>query len=195
MSSTPLPSPSDPPLVDNLEDPRPFVAWFFLMGVVLIVLGGAALAYTALATDIVVVTLGILMLLAGATHAIEIFLASRWRAYLLHAIAAVVYLLLGLAAIVRPDDVAAFLTIFLAVVFFISGALRALTAAIQRYRRWALQALSGLVTLLLGACLLMSLGWAVNHFIGLMVGIELVLRGCGWLGLAWVIWRDRPAIL
>src|SRR5271154_5374467 len=145
MSYTSQPGPSS---ADAVEDPRPFVAWFFLLGVVLIVLGAVALAHTAIVGQAVVWLLGVLLLIGGTMHIFELFLAAQWRGYLLHAVAAVTDLVLGLILVLKTDKAEEIITLLLAVIYFVAGSMRSWTAAMLRFHGWIVAALSGLVTLL-----------------------------------------------
>jgi uncharacterized membrane protein HdeD (DUF308 family) len=189
MSPTPSVPQPDPSSLDAIEDPRPFVPWFILIGVALIVLGAVALAHTAFTGQIVVWLFGVLLIIGGVLHTIDAFLSMQWRGYLLHAGAAVTDMVLGLVLVLKTDKAEEIITLVLAAIFFVAGSTRSLTAALLRFRGWIVAALSGLVTLVLGACLLADWPASGRYFIGLCVGIELVLRGCGWIVLAWAVRR------
>jgi uncharacterized membrane protein HdeD (DUF308 family) len=187
MSSAPEPGP--PPVPGGIDDPRPFVPWFLLLGLALIVLGAVALAHVALAGVIAVWLFGVLLLLGGTMHAVEAFLSPQWRGYLLHALAAVLDLVIGLVLVLKTRLAEDVVTLVVAVFFLAGGASRAWTAVSLRFRGWVLPALSGLATFLLGALLLADWPASGLWFIGLCVGLELVLRGCGWVGLALAVRR------
>ncbi len=193
MSSAPEPGP--PPAPGDLDDPRPFVPWFLLLGLVLIVLGAVALAHVALAGVIAVWLFGVLLLLGGVMHAVQAFLSPQWRGYLLHAVAAVLDLVIGLVLVLKPRLGEEVVTLVVAVFLLAGGAARAWTAVSLRFRGWALPALSGLATLLLGALLLADWPYSGWWFVGLCVGLELVLRGFGWVLLALAVRRAAGPVL
>jgi uncharacterized membrane protein HdeD (DUF308 family) len=195
MASTPSVPQPDPSSLGAIDDPRPLVPWFFLIGVALIILGAVALAHAALTTTIAIWLFGVLLLIGGVLHTIDAFLSTQWRGYLLHAVAAVTDVVLGLIFILKTDETEKVITLLLAVIYFVAGSMRTLTAALQRFRGWVIVAFTGLLTLLLGACLLADWPYSGRWFIGLCVGVELVLRGCGWIALAWTVRRDAGPVL
>jgi len=153
---------------------------FFLFGVVMIILGVAALAVPWLATLVTVMFFGWLLLFGGVAEVVGAFLARGASGMFLDFIMGVLTMVLGLIFLAFANVSAIVLTIVLACYFLVAGAYRLYTAWVVRFpgRPWAL--LSGAVAVLLGVLVLAQ--WPVSAFwlIGTFVGIELIIRGVEW---------------
>src|SRR5215831_490592 len=102
------------PLHPGLETISRKWLWFLLLGVVLILLGIAALGATwavALASALV---FGWLLMFSGASEAVAAVWAKEWSGFFLHLLTSVFYIVVGVLIISNPVGAAAGLTILLA---------------------------------------------------------------------------------
>ena len=97
----------------------------------------------------------------------------------------------GVFLIINPTLGAVTLTLVLAAFFSVSGIMRIIEVlrADTSYRFWPI--LNGIVSLLLGVLLWAHWPWSGLWFIGLAIGIELILRGWSLFVLALML-RRRP---
>jgi uncharacterized membrane protein HdeD (DUF308 family) len=161
------------------------------MGFLMMVLGLLAIGATALTGFVTVVTLGIFMIAGGL---VEIVYGIRTRGdrgqdvaedrseerpgrHPLFFIGGILSVAVGLLFLLRPASGLGALTLLLAGYFIAEGLVRVATAAIDRYPKWGWDLVAGLVTLALGALVIAQ--WPVSAFwvVGLLIGVELFMRG------------------
>src|SRR5436309_1182670 len=87
--------------------------WFLALGVLLIVVGTAAIAMTALATVTTILTLGILLIVASAGQIVSILWTRGWDGVLSHLLVGILYGILGFLILAHPGVTAATLTLLL----------------------------------------------------------------------------------
>ncbi len=164
-------------LMADLDHLRHRWGWLLVLGIVMIVLGIAALILAPLATLGTVFILGWLITISGVVEAIHAFHVRRWSGVFLHIAGGVLGVLLGLLIVTHPASGALLLTMLLAAYLAIIGLFRVITALYLRHRSWGWTVLDGLVTLVLGLLLWAMWPLAGLWFLGLAVGISLLLRG------------------
>jgi uncharacterized membrane protein HdeD (DUF308 family) len=151
--------------------------WFLVLGILLIVLGIIALVFTPAATLASALILGWLMFFSGIVEAIHAFHARGWGGVLLHVAGAALGILVGLLVVTDPLAGALAFTLLFASFFTVIGLFRLIAAIWLRYRSWGWAVLDGAVTLVLGVLLWAGLPWSGLWFLGLTLGIALILRG------------------
>jgi uncharacterized membrane protein HdeD (DUF308 family) len=148
------------------------------IGIVTIILGAAAILLPFMATLTVNVLLGIILLVAALAHAIHAFSCRDSKEMILRVLAAAVYGAAGILLLVFPRQGMLALTILLAVLFIVIGALKlALALSIQPIRGWGWLAFSGILAAGLGVLIWAGLPSAATWVIGLLIGIELLVGG------------------
>jgi uncharacterized membrane protein HdeD (DUF308 family) len=157
--------------------------WLFLgLGALLIVLGLLALTAMPVVALATTIYFGFLLLFDGIFHLGSAFWSRTIGGLFLSLLVGVLDGIIGLVMIVRPMRSAEALTAVLGMLFLFGGVFRAVGAATIQYPRWGLSVLSGLVSVVLGVCILLQ--WSegdVFWIIGLFVGIELLSRGLSWV--------------
>lgn len=154
--------------------------WFIFWGIILIILGIVAISFATLSTIFSVLFLGFLLTASGIIMFIDTF--QFWRgqptSFIFHLLISLLYFLVGLMFIFKPILGALSLTLVLAIAFIVIGIFRIVNAFFHRY--WpgnAWRIFSGIITLILG--LLIYYEWPASglFFIGLFVGIDLIMIG------------------
>ena len=166
----------------TIEPLRAKCWWITSLGVIYVLAGLIALSSVALATAATVLVVGIMMLIAGIAEVINAFQVKTWGKFLLWMVHGVLYIVAGFIAFENPLLVAALLTLMLGMVLVVSGVLRIILAFnIKRGMPWAGVAFSGMITVLLGGVILAH--WPVSgvYIIGMLLGIDLVFAGTGWV--------------
>lgn len=151
--------------------------WFLVLGFLLIVLGIIALVYMPAATIASVLVLGWLMFFSGILEAIHAFSARGWGGVLLHVAGGVLGILIGLLIVTHPVAGALAFTLLFASFLTVIGLFRLVAAIWLRYRSWGWALFDGIVTLILGLLLWGGMPWSGLWFLGLALGIALLLRG------------------
>ena len=151
-------------------------------GVLLVVLGAAAIAFSLIATVVTVTLNGVLFLIAGAAE-IGIGMHSReWGRFFLWVIGGLVYIAAGILCIVNPVLASVALTLLLGAGLIAAGVVRALLAfQLPADPPRALVFLAAAVTILLG--LIIVTRWPSDsvYVLGALLGVDLLFHGVGWV--------------
>lgn len=155
--------------------------WFFMWGIILIILGIVAISVTTLTTLISVIFLGTIIFISGIViiaDAAKVWW-GRWKNFLLHLIVGALYTLFGLMLMVNPAAASVSLTLLLGILYLLLGIFRLTYSLSSQLSHWGWGAFSGLLSLLLGILIITSWPASSLFIIGLFVGIDLLV--CGWV--------------
>jgi uncharacterized membrane protein HdeD (DUF308 family) len=161
---------------------------FLLEGVLLLLLGMAAIAVPYFFTLEIELFVGWLFIVGGLFRAAALIRKRHMPGFIWSLLSAALAVVLGALLIARPLQGVITLTIVLTVIFVIEGVAAILIGL--EYRRylgsWVWTVLSGLITL--GLAYLIWRGWpnTAGWVIGLYVGINLVFLGIPLIATAWV---------
>ena len=171
-------------LGEALERLRGKWAAITAFGVLLVVLGFAALFFSLIATIVTVTLNGVLFLIAGAAE-VGIGMHSRtWGRFFLWVIGGVLYIAIGLLCIVNPILASVALTLVLGAALIAAGLVRAFLAfQLPADQPRALVFLAAAVTILLG--LIIVSHWPLDsiYVLGTLLGVDLLFHGVGWVSL------------
>jgi uncharacterized membrane protein HdeD (DUF308 family) len=166
--------------------------WIVALGVVYLIAGFIALGSVAMATVVSVFVVGVMMIVAGVAEVFSAFQIKSWGKFLLWALLGVLYIIAGFVTFQNPLLAAVLLTLVLGASLVVSGIMRIVLAFnMKREMPWIWVALSGVITLLLGALILVR--WPVSslYILGLFLAIDLIMAGAGWVGLGLGLRRAR----
>jgi uncharacterized membrane protein HdeD (DUF308 family) len=158
--------------------------WIVALGVIYLLVGLLALYSVVTATIASVFVVGIMMLIAGVAEVINAFQVKSWGKFFLWVILGVLYIVAGFVTFENPLLVAALLTLVLGAALTASGIMRIILAFnMKEGTPWIAVVFSGVITFLLGVIILAH--WPVSslYILGLLLGIDLVFAGVGWIGL------------
>jgi uncharacterized membrane protein HdeD (DUF308 family) len=178
--------PAEPRFADALSLRRWWVL-FLVLGIVLILLGVAAIAAAPVASITTVLVFGILLVAGGAVQIVNAIPAREWSAFFLHLLAGMLHLIVGGLMIEHPVLAAEALTLMLAVAFLVGGTLRILYVLFERFPGWPWVLLNGIVTFVLGMAVWRQWPDSSLWVIGLFVGIDLIFNGWSWVMLALIV--------
>ncbi|KXV00803.1 MAG: DUF308 domain-containing protein [Gluconobacter potus] len=154
--------------------------WFIGFGAFLIILGILAALDTVATTLTSMVILGVLMIIGGVAQVMQSFahrglpVPNQWLSGLIGGL----YIFGGLLLIEEPATGSIFLTAILAGCLIFAGLARTFWAGGHRNNRsWLALAISGLVTLIIGIMLYMTLPWSGLWLIGMFIAVELLMAG------------------
>src|SRR5271155_3523085 len=151
-------------------------------GVLLVVLGIAALVFSLIATIATVTLNGVLFLIAGGAE-IGIGMHSReWGRFFLWVVGGLVYIAAGVLCIVNPMLASVALTLLLGAGLIAAGVVRAFLATqLPPDHPRALIFLAAGVTILLG--LIIVSHWPLDsvYVLGTLLGVDLLFHGVGWV--------------
>jgi len=158
--------------------------WFLALGIVTAILGAIALFMIPIATVAAVLILGWLMVFGGILETIHAFRVSGWRGVSLHLIAGILGILIGLMIATHPVAGALAWTLLFASFFTVIGAFRIIMGLRLKFRHWGWTVFDGAITLVLGVLLAIEWPWSGLWFLGLALGISMLLRGWSYIVLS-----------
>ncbi len=155
-----------------------------VMGVASILLGTFAVVASLAATVATVFFLGCLLVGGGIVHLIQSFHTRGWGGFFGHALATVLYGIVGGYMILHPAASAAPLTLLVGMLLAVGGIYQMITSAALRYRSWGWALLHGAISVLLGVLIFAQWPASALWVIGTFMGIDLIFRGWATLMLA-----------
>jgi len=167
-------------------------SWRFLVGagILLALLGIAAIVYPAVATATVNVLAGVLLIIAGVLLFGFAFAARDAGGVLVWIVVGALAAIVGIMFLTAPAIGTVTLTVLLAVWFILSGLAKIVAAFEQRGRTdTALVAINGVISLLLGGLIAFELPGSADWAIGLLLGIMFLLDGIAMIAIGWSVRR------
>jgi len=159
------------------ESTTSFRSWVILAGIVSLALGAAAVVYDTTATIASVVLFGWLLVFAGVMQSVHAFQVRTWSGFFLYLLDGIIRITVGTLLVLYPGTGAESLTLVLSVYFIVSGLFRAIGSAVLRFPSWGWGVAGGVVSLALGIMLAVQWPASGTWFIGLAVGIDLIVYG------------------
>jgi uncharacterized membrane protein HdeD (DUF308 family) len=148
------------------------------LGILMVLLGMMGLLMVTTLTVASVLLFGALLVIGGIAQAIEAVRATGWKSTALHVIIGLLYIGAGALALYDPVAASLSLTLFIAAMLLVVGALRVVMALQMRpVRGWGLMLAGGIMSLLLGIAIVVQ--WPLSGLlaIGLFVALELMIAG------------------
>jgi len=160
---------------------------FLFEGIVLAVLGLAAMIVPPLASLAVTIFLGWMFLISGIAGLVVTYWARQMPGFWWSLFSAALAVLAGLILIARPMQGVLTLTIVVGAYFLAEGVTTIMYALEHRRElseRWSWLLASGLMDILIAFLVISGLPGSAEWAIGLLVGINLVLGGASLVGMA-----------
>ena len=160
---------------------------FLFEGIVLAVLGLAAMIVPPLASLAVTIFLGWMFLISGIAGLIVTFWARQMPGFWWSLFSAALAVLAGLVLLARPMQGVLTLTIVVGAYFLAEGVATIMYALEHRRElseRWSWLLVSGLMDILIAFLIIAGLPGSAEWAIGLLVGINLVFGGASLVGMA-----------
>jgi uncharacterized membrane protein HdeD (DUF308 family) len=155
--------------------------WYIALGVLLIVLGVIASSAAVATTLISVMALGTILLVAGIGLTVLSFLTGNWSGFLLTLATGILSLIAGFGLLSHPLAGAVVVTATIGMLLMVAGIYRVAASLVMRFPNWGWAVVSGLITLALGSMLIYGWQSTALWFIGLAVGIDLIVHGFSWI--------------
>jgi uncharacterized membrane protein HdeD (DUF308 family) len=182
MSNASNVGPTPHSLGEAIERLRGKWAAITAFGVLLVVLGAAALVFSLAATIATVTLNGVLFLIAGGAE-IGIGMHSRnWGRFFLWVVGGLLYIAAGVLCIVNPTLASVVLTLLLGAGLIGAGVVRVyLATQLPADQPRALVFLAAAVTIVLG--LIIVSHWPLDsvYVLGTLLGVDLLFHGVGWV--------------
>ncbi|MDB5515345.1 MAG: hypothetical protein JWQ17_2103 [Tardiphaga sp.] len=160
---------------------------FLFEGILLVILGLAAMIVPPLASLAVTIFLGWMFLISGIAGLALTFWARQMPGFWWSLISAVLALVAGIVLLARPMQGTLTLTIVVGAYFLAEGVATIMYALEHRRElseRWSWMLFSGLLDILIAAMIIAGLPGSAEWAIGLLVGINLLFGGASLIGMA-----------
>src|SRR5438132_3655410 len=160
---------------------------FLIEGILLVVLGLAAMIVPPLASLAVTIFLGWMFLISGIAGLALTFWARQMPGFWWSLISAVLAIVAGMVLLAQPVQGTLTLTIVVGAYFLAEGVATILYALEHRKElseRWAWLLFAGLLDILIAAMIIAGLPGSAEWAIGLLVGINLLFGGASLIGVA-----------
>lgn len=171
-----------------VEKSMPSVLWLTLVGVVLLVFGGVAIASPAVAGTSVVLVVGAILIISGVVQIVHGVGAAAWSNKVLGLVLGMIALVGGMAVLAHPWLGLAALALVMAVYFAVEGIWKIIASfSFRPARGWLALLASGVVALLLAV--MIGAQWPISGLwaVGVLVGVDLLMTGLAMLLLAWTV--------
>jgi uncharacterized membrane protein HdeD (DUF308 family) len=165
------------PLIAGMDEIRGSWGWFLFLGVLFIALGVACIVFNVTATFTTVLVFGWLLLIGGVVALIQSFTTGTWGGFFLYLLTALLRGFTGYLLIRYPTMGAETLTAVLGSFFIVGGLFRAIGSGMAKFPNWGWAVFSGIVSVALGIMLLWQMPVSGLWFIGLAIGIDLIVDG------------------
>jgi uncharacterized membrane protein HdeD (DUF308 family) len=173
---------SDLAATGGLPRPRTRWGWFVGLGIAQLVLGIIAWFDVIAFTIAGVIFIGALLVVAGAFQVAHAFMDREWGMFLLHLLVGILYVVGGLLLMDEPLEGSVVITILVAVSLIIGGIMRIVIGARHRHMPgWWLIVASGVISLLVGLMLYVTLPWSGLWVVGTLIAVELIVHGVSWI--------------
>ena len=160
---------------------------FLIEGIVLAILGLAAIIVPQLASLAVTIYLGWMFLVMGILGLVMTFWARGMPGFWWSLISAILAIAAGVILLARPIQGVLTLTIVLGV-FFLAEGVATIMYALEHRRelsgRWSWLVVSGAVDIIISGLIITGLPSSAEWAIGLLVGINLLFGGATLIGMA-----------
>ncbi|MGA9625162.1 MAG: HdeD family acid-resistance protein [Bryobacteraceae bacterium] len=165
------------PLIAGINEIRGSWGWFLFLGILFIALGTACIAFNITATFTTVLVVGWLLLIGGGVALIQSFTTGTWGGFFLYLLTALLRGFTGYLLVRYPLMGAETLTVVLASFFIVGGLFRAIGSGMAKFPSWGWAVFSGVVSVALGVMVLWQMPITGLWFIGLAVGVDLIVDG------------------
>jgi uncharacterized membrane protein HdeD (DUF308 family) len=160
---------------------------FLVEGIILVILGAAAIIVPPLATLSVAIFLGWLFLISGITGLVTTFRMRHAPGFAWSLVSAILGIVAGIVLIAFPASGALSLTLVVIAFFAIEG-IATIMYALEHKRelsgRWGWMLVSGVVDLFLAGVILAGFPVSAAWAIGLLVGINMMFGGVALIMMA-----------
>jgi len=161
----------------SLEDLYHNWGWLLAFGLLSILWGIFAVAYSIFFTVVSVLVIAWLLIIGGVIEAVQAVRHREHGHLMLYILEAVLAIVVGALLLRSPEAGALVLTLLLAAYFIVAGIFRIVAALTLRLPNWGWTLFSGILTLALG--IIVWAGWPVAGawVLGLLIGINLIFSG------------------
>jgi len=171
----------------GIEEVEKSWGWLLGIGMLLMLLGIVCVGTARTATTVSILVFGWILVFSSLAWLVGAFQARSWGGVFLYLLNAIIRGVTGYFLLRHPDAGAEAVTILLASLFVVGGIFRIVATSLIQFPRWGWTVVSGAVAVLLGFFLLGNWRTTSTFFIGMAIGIDLILDGAAMVGFAGAI--------
>lgn len=171
-------------LIEEIEIVRRSWGWFLVLGILLIALGIICVGTAKMATPIAVVVLGWLLAVSGIVWLVGALQSLTTRGFFMYLLNAILAAVAGYLLIRYSSTGVTVVTMILAILFIVGGLYRMVASSVIQFPKWGWTFFAGICSLALGILVLVYWTTASTFFIGLVIGIDLIVDGAALIGFA-----------
>jgi uncharacterized membrane protein HdeD (DUF308 family) len=160
---------------------------FLIEGIVLVILGIAALLLPVIATITFTILIGWLFLISGGVGLVTTLWMRHAPGFWWSLLSAIIGIIAGILLLVWPITGSLSLTLVLTAFFVVEGIASIMYAIEHRNQltgRWGWMLVSGIIDLIIAAIIIIGLPATALWALGLLVGINLLFGGAALIGMA-----------
>ena len=169
--------------------------FYLIEGIILVLLGGAAIVVPQVATLSVAIIIGWILLFSGAVGLVSTFRMRPAPGFWWSLVSALIGIVAGIVLLASPVVGAVSLT-FVLITFFVVEGIASIMFALEHRQElpngWLAMLVSGVVDLILAIVIFLGLPGSAAWAIGLLVGINMIFGGVALAAMAWQA-RSLPA--
>jgi len=152
--------------------------WFVFAGILLIIIGIAAVALPFAAAIAVEIMVGWILVVSGIVQIIHSFKALSTGRCVLRLLGGILYLAVGVIFLIYPLEGLITLTLLLAVLFMFEALIKVIVAfRIRTMANWGWLLASGIAAFIISVIIFSGWPGTATWVIGLLVGINLIFGG------------------
>ncbi|KWV57255.1 hypothetical protein AS156_40055 [Bradyrhizobium macuxiense] len=156
-----------------------------LLGLVMVFAGLFVLGDVTLFTVVSTIFIGWTAIFAGGFEIVHAFWTKGWGGFVWQLLLGALYLAFGIILLTQPVTSALILTYVLGLLLLISGIVRMLVGIGHWQQSGWIMVASGVFGVLAGLIILTGFPATGLWVLGLLLGIDLLSHGIGWLTYAW----------
>lgn len=166
------------------DQKKPNRLWLVVIGIGFLILGFTGLGMTFAVTTASIMLFGVMMIIASGAEFADAAKQKGFKNILYPAFTGLLYLFAGIAILSNPIQAQLILTLIVAGILMLVGLTRVIMAlGLREAGGWFMPFISGIISVVLGAMILLQ--WPVSGLwvIGLVVSVELIVNGWSYIFL------------
>lgn len=173
----------------------PQLKWggFLLLGLVLIICGGFAIALPALSTAVASFGLGVALVVIGIVKTVQTFSVKGWAGSPWQMLGGIVEIVGGILICFNPLKGAIAIALLIALVFIGEGVTQTgLALKLRPQQGWGWLFASGMIAFAVSLVLLLKLPFIRDFAAGSIAGISLIFAGLAYVAIAYASRKAQP---
>lgn len=168
-----------------------FKTWSIVLGVAMIILGLVTISFSGVSTWFTVFFLGIILVVRGVIDVSMALLSVREKGFWWRLFGGILSVVIGSLMIAKPEISAAVITFIIAIFLISSGLFRSVAAPVEHGSQWGWVMMGGVVSLIFGIWIMAAFPQISFVFIGLLVGIEILVQGMVMISLPYTLRQTK----